>query len=334
MFVMTSDIRIGNFAAIRPSEVEWRCSVSDFTDTCTVRLPLSTHVLATQPPTPVDVLMTRGTVVRQEVQRCEFAKGDRVSVRLGYDGNNREVFRGFVHRVNFGAMLELECEGYSWQLRDRSITKSYRRTTARQMLRDLVAGTDIRLSDRIDDIPLENVTLQNANGLKVLEWFQKECCCRVFFDFDTLYVGASQYALQKPEVRLRLGWNTVEDRELKKNMGEDVVINIVSKDSTGRVSRLAPSGRAAADVKEVKARAGLPGDFLRRALDEMQQDEDARGYEGTVVLFLAPHVEKGYVVQVEDARFPERTGRYFVEEVGGSFGSDGGRQTIKLKNYG
>ena len=335
MFIMTADIRIGGFAAIRPAEVEWRCSVADFTDTCTVRLPLSPYVRTTRPATGVKELMTRDTVPRSSVDRCEVRKGDPVSVRLGYGGDNREVFRGFVRRVNLGGLLEVECEGYSYPLRDKYVTRSYRRTTARQMLRDLVAGTGIRLSDRIDDIPLENVTLQNVNGLKVLEWFQKECCCRVFFDFDTLYVGVSQYALQKPEVRLRPGWNTVEDREMKQDTGDDVVINIVSKDSAGRVSRRSPAGRAAAaDVKEVKVRAGLPEDFLRRALAEMQADEDAQGYEGSLTLFLQPHVEKGCVAVVDDRRFPERSGRYFVQEVKGTFGPGGGRQEIKLKYYG
>lgn len=332
---MTSDIRIGGFAGIRPAEVEWRCSLSDLADTCTIRLPLSSYVRTTRPGTEIKQLMTRDTVPHVTVERCEFHKGDRVSVRLGYNSENREVFRGFVRSVNLGKLMVLECEGYSWLLKDRYITRSYEKTTAREILQDLVDGTGIRLSERIDHLPLDNVTLRNANALKVLEWFRKECCCRVFFDFDTLYVGASQYALQKPEVTIRPGWNTAEDNDLRQDTGEDVVINIVSKDSKGNVSRQIPAGRrAAGNVKEVSVRNGLPADFLRRALAEMQDDEDADGYKGTLTLFLEPPVEKGCTALVKDFRFPERSGRYFVEAVEGLFSPSGGRQTIKLKYYG
>lgn len=334
---MTSDIRIGPFAAIRPAEVVWRCSVSDFIDTCTIRLPLASYVKTVEPVTEVQELMRRDTVPRSTVVGCDFHEGDKVDVRLGYDGDNHRVFRGFVRRINMAETLEMECEGYAWQLRDRYITKSYRTTTARQILKDLVAGTDIKLSDRIDNIPLEKVTLKNAGGLNVLEWFQKECACRVFFDFDTLYVGASQYALQKPEVVLRPGWNTAEDSELKKSVSEDVRINIVEKDSKGKKKKTTAEGRETArysSAKEVNVRAGLPSDFLRKAVGEMQADENAKGYEGALTLLLDPHVEKGYVCKVKDRRFPERSGSYFVEEVAGTFNTGGGRQKIKLKNYG
>lgn len=334
MFVMTSDIRIGIYRAVRPSEVTWECSLGNFTDRCSVTLPLSPYVETTVPPTEGGTGMRRGTVRVSSVTECLFREGDAVDVRLGYGGENGRVFAGFVKSVVMGEALTLECEGYSWLLKERSFKKSYKETSVRQLLADLTEGTEIRLSERIDDIRLENVTFNNATGLQVLEWLQKECACRVFFHFDTLYAGASQYSIDNGEISIRLGWNTVSADGLKKDTSESVQINLVEKDDKGTVRRVKSEGRRYSEVKEIKVRHGLQNDYLRRAVKEMQEDEDAKGYEGEVTLFMKPLALKGMVCNVTDPRFPERGGQYFIEGVRGSFGSGGGRQTIRLKNYG
>lgn len=334
MFVMTADIQIGRYRGIRPAEVTWRCSAGNFTDTCTVTLPLSAYVKTTQPVSDGAVDARLDTVRVSAVTSCLFKAGDPVRVRLGYNGNNNRVFEGFVQRVNMADGLMLECEGYSSQLRDLRFRKSYRETTLRQILADLTQDTDIRLSDRIDTLALTNVTFDNATGIQVLEWLQKECACRVFFNFDTLYAGASQYTVDNGSIDIRLGWNTVSADELKRDISEDVQINIVEKNAKGTVKRTREESRKYRDVKEVRVRQGLDAGYLRRALRELQEDENARGYKGAVTLFLEPCALKGMVCNVTDRRFPERNGRYFIEEVEGSFGSGGGRQKIKLKNYG
>lgn len=334
MFVMTADISIGRYRAIRPAVVTWRCSVGDFADECRVVLPLSSYVKTTEGSTEGGTLMRREGVRVMSVTECMFGRGDAVTVRVGYDGRNNRVFMGFVRRVDMGATLTLECEGYSWLLNDVTFTRSYQRTSVRQILADMTAGTPIRLSDKIDDVILDNVTFDRARGIQVLEWLQKECACRVYFNFDELYAGASQYAIDTGEMDLRLGWNTVSEEELKRDVSEDVQINIVEKDSAGSVKRVRDESRKYSATKEIRVRSGMDTGYLRRALKELQEDEDARGYEGGVTLFLEPYALKGMVCNVTDGRFPERSGKYFVEEVKGSFDSSGGRQTIKLKNYG
>lgn len=334
MLVMSSDIRIGVYRAMRPSEVTWECSLGSFTDRCRVTLPLSSYVETTVPPTDGGTDMRRDTVRVSSVTECLFREGDAVDVRLGYGGENGRVFAGFVKSVVMGEALTLECEGYSWQLRDAKFRRAYRSTTVRQILADLTEGTDIRLSDRIDDIEIKEVTFNTATKLQVLEWLQKECACRVFFHFDTLYAGASQYSIDNGGISIRLGWNTVSADGLKKDTSESVQINLVEKDDKGTVRRVKSEGRRYGEVREVKVRHGLQNDYLRRVVKEMQDDEDAKGYEGEVTLFMQPPALKGMVCDVTDPRFPERGGQYFIEGVRGSFGSGGGRQTIRLKNYG
>lgn len=334
MFILTSDITIGGYRAMQPASVEWQCSVTDITDTCTIVLPLSSYVSTTDAETPADVLMYRDTVRLSSVDKCMFHSGDSVVVRLGYDNDNRTVFSGFVRRIDMGDALSVVCEGYASLLADKYFTKSFRTTTLRDILAYITAGTPIKLSPKIDTLKLDNVTFNNASGLKIIEWLQKECACRVCFYGDTVYAGASQYAVNTGSVSLRLGWNTMSAEELKKDTEEAVQINIIEKNQAGTVKRTKSEAGRYSSVREVKVRAGMPAEFLRRALAEMQEDENSKGYEGSVTAFLQPYAEKGMKCTVADPRFPERSGVYFIEEVKGSFSASGGRQTLKLKNYG
>lgn len=324
MFVMTSDIRIGSHR-VKPNAVKWKCGVSNFTDTCTITLPLSIY-------TTTDGMITE---TADNAQCVVFKEGMPVDVSLGYDGKNTRRFLGFVCRINYATPLSIECEGYSWQLRKVRFTKSYKSTTAKQILQDLTTGTDIKLSKAIPNIPLKNVWFKDCPGIKVLEWFQKECLCAVFFDFDTLYVGASKFGIDKASEKLRLGWNTVQDNELKKSMSDaNVQINIVAKDSAGTIKRTKSAERKYTTTKDVKVRAGLPVDYLKKVADEMQTSENFQGYQGSVTCFLVPSFEKSMVADITDNRFPDRNGKYLVEAIDGSYSSSGGRQKLTLKNYG
>jgi hypothetical protein len=268
-------------------------------------------------------------------KRTVFKEGDKVEVLLGYDGNNTRRFKGFIKRINYAKPLVLECEGYNYQLKDKIFNKSYKSITVRQILTDLIVSTDIQLSDAIPHIPLKNVVFKNCPGLKVLEWFQKECLLSVYFDFNSLYVGASKYGIKKPRQKLRLGWNTVDDNELKKDTVEsNVIIHVVEKSSTGTVKRTKSDQKKYSTTKDVKARSGMPDAVLKEIANNLQKTENFSGYKGEINCFLEPHFDNGYVAEIIDKRFPDRNGSYFVESVDGSFDSGGGRQKITLRYYG
>ena len=335
---MTSDIQITHtspsgvkttFKNIKPSAVKWKVSVSNFTDTCEITLPLFPYLTSTG---------TNSTVFseRADSGNTVFHEGDYVEVRLGYYAIDEHLFfKGFIKRINYAQPLVLECEGYSYQLKDIIFNKSYKKTTFKQVLNDLIKGTDIILSNFVPDVSLSNLTFKNVPGLKMLEWFQKECLCAVNFDFNELYVGASKYTVPKPTEKLRIGWNTVADKELKKDESDTkVIINLVEKSSTGTVKRTKSEQKRYDNVKEVKVRPGLPDVFLRTVAAELQKLENYRGYKGSVTAFLMPFFDKGYGCEIIDGKFPDRAGKYFVESVEGSFDSGGGRQKLTLIYYG
>lgn len=337
MFLMRADIEVVNnsggnitrFRGIKPTAVKWLSSVKNFADTCSITLPLTPYLTNTGNNNTIfsPSATPQGNTV--------FHEGDSVEVSLGYNYDLQRRFKGFIKRINYAQPLVLECEGYSYQLKDVMFTKSYKTATIRQVLQDLIVNTDIKLSEYIPEVTLRNLTFKSVPGLKMLEWFAKECLCVVYFEEDTLFVGASRYAIPHPTHKLHIGWNTVEDKELKKDNGDTkLTINLLEKSPKGEVKHTKSEQRRYGNIKEVKVRAGLPDSFLKGVATELQKQEDYKGYKGNITAFLIPAFGKGYVCQITDKRFPDREGKYFVESVEGSFDERGGRQKLTLIYYG
>lgn len=324
MFVMTSDIQVGKYK-VKPHSVKWRSSVLSIIETSTIALPRATYLKN-------NLNATEDNTVKRSVV---FNEGDKVVVNLGYDGKNTQRFIGFVKRINQTDRLEIECEGYNYQL-PKAFSKSYASTTVKDILTDLIQGTDIKIDQSTADVKVSNVRFKNATGLQVLEWIQKELHLAVYFSFDSLYVG-TLYGRRKGKKKLRVGWNTVDDKDFKQRRTEEnVLIQLVDKNSKGSVKKTKSDERKYSQTKEVKIKAGLDEALRKQIANDLQARENYRGYEGSILCFLVPDIEKSDVVELENKRFSERSGQFFAETIEGSFDSNGGRQKVTLNyfNYG
>jgi len=324
-FYLTSDITIGEYKGIKPSSVKWKTDVNTFVDSCVITLPRRTHLVNEYKDETWDF-----NADSQKSKKYAFKEGDKVSVYLGYNKRNVKRFEGFVRNVKMGIPVELECEGYAYQLYDVIFNKTYRKISVKQLLKDLITGTDIVLSSEIPDIPLTNVRFKNATGIQVLEWLKNECKLAVYFNFNELFVGTLFGKVQKT-AKIAIGWNTVSDDDFqKKKVDKTVQIVIKEKNQKGEVKKTKPDEKKYSDEKELKIKAGIPSQFLKQIANRLQTKENYKGYEGNIQLFLEPYVNKGMRMDVNGYRFPEKSGSYFVEAISGDFGTGGGRQTATL----
>lgn len=319
---MTSNIQVGRYT-VKPHSVKWRTGVMHLIETCTIALPRASYMKNELNVTEDNT--KSGSVV--------FKEGDPIDVALGYDTRNVMRFKGFVKRINQTERLELECEGYNYQL-PKVFSKSYASTTLKAILTDLIEGTDIKLSDKMAEVKVASVRFKNATGLQVLEWIKKELHLAVYFDFQTLYAG-TLYGWRKDTIKLRLGFNTVDDKDFKqRKTDKNVLIQLVAKDSKGSTKKTKSDERKYSQTKEVKIKAGLDSEIMKKIANDLQNRENYKGYEGSITCFLEPVVQKSNVIDVDSPRFPEKSGLYFVENVEGSFDANGGRQKVTLNYFG
>lgn len=320
-FYLTSSITIGNYKNIKPNKVTWKTDVGNFVDTCTITLPRRTHMINENPDKTLDL---EGRKIYQ------FKEGDKVEVLLGYNNKNEKRFSGFIRRVKMGIPVELECEGYASQLYDIIFNKTYSIVTVKQLLKDLTAGTDIKLSNEIPEIPLKNIRFKNATGIQILEYLKKEVSLAVYFNFDELFVGTVFGKVQK-RINVKIGWNTVKDDDFqKRKVDKNLKIVVREKNAKGEVKRTKSDLKKYDNEKDVKIKADIPANFLKEIVNRLQTQEDYKGYEGNIQLFLVPYANKGMVIELNGGMYPEKTGDYFIQSVQGEFGMSGGRQTVQL----
>ena len=317
---MQSNIAIGAFKPIKPHSLTWKRSLDNYSDTATIKVPGMARLRCSD---------NQYTAVNAaEV----FQEGMAVKAYAGYNGVQQLRFQGFIRRINFTIPVQIECEGYSYLLRKKEgYTNSYKNTTAKQILSDLIAGTVIKLSGDIPDIPLQNIYFKNVKGTDVLDYLKDKCLLTIYFNNEVLYCGLKMTEVKKT-VKLRLGWNVIKDDELKFEAGKELAtVNIQIEKRNPDGSKIkAKHGQKDGSVKILKVRHITDEASLATIAAEERKKLVYRGYEGMITCFATPVIEPGMAVNIYDSRYPQRTGQYFVEAVDGSFTTGGGRQKIKI----
>ena len=324
MFRMTSTVFVEGFKnTIKPNSISWKKSITDYSNTATIKLPA------------IAMLKKNGEEYDRIETGLQFREGLEVTIGCGYDGVYYRRFKGFIRQIKPNVPLEIECEGYSYHIRKiQSFNKSYPAgTKMRKILDDLVKDTPVKLHPKIPRVIIESpVNFSGKSGIQVLDWFKEKMLMTVYFDDEFLYVGL-KYANFKRTIKLRLGWNVVEDNDLKFNPRKELTevnISLSTKQKDGK-TQYADDKSKGKGGKEIKMGVRVDKDTLKRIYDDQRRKLLNRGYEGSLTAFLIPFAEPSMAVQIEDPKYPERSGRYFIEAVEGEYGPGGGRQKIKIE---
>lgn len=330
MFIMTADIKIGPFKPVKPHSLNWESGIANYSNKATIKLPA------------IAFLKCNDNNSYEKVDTAQqFEEGMKVECKCGYNGNNKTVFKGFLRRINFTTPLELECEGYSYQLRQKKrITKVYRKGTyLKTVLEELIQGTDIKLFEKNPSIKIEsNAIFRNVSGVQILDWIKEKLLQTVYFKNEVLYCGLRETETIE-QVKFRLGWNVIKDNDLKFTINKEYAeVNITLaarvKDGTYKKKkgkRPKPIIKDGA-TKYKRLSVALDEATIARTAEQERKKLTNIGYEGSITTFAEPYVEMGMGAHIYDLRYPERTGIYFIESVSGEFGPNGGRQKIKIGN--
>lgn len=317
-FVLISDITIGPYSGVKVNDCRITKSMFSYVDKAIIKLPV-TAVLKR-----ADVNETYSAETAKEI-----TEGMKVLVKLGYNGELKEEFEGFVARVNYASPCEIECEGYSYLLRKKRYLKSFKNTTLLKVLEYLVDGTGITLSSLIPSMSLRKWVMNSQSGTEVLEELKKVLKVDAFFTGKELYVGL-QYLKPKAETKYRLGWNTIKDADLKlrEAKNQEVIINVKGKKADG--TKVTASFGEKGEIKQVNTHFVEDKKTLDAIAESMQKKISYTGYEGKLKAFLQPYCEPGYSANIEDKKYPDRSGVYIVTGTEVTYGMTGARRTVDI----
>lgn len=301
---MNAHIAIGAYEFRYVHRVTVESSWKTLADTCTIELPN----------------------VAGQLEKA-IRPGDAVVVRLGYDGVYAEDFRGYVSSVAPGTPVRIECMDELWTLRQRSITKSWRSTTVGEVLRELVPGAVLRVPEvTLAPFRLDRVTV--ADALQVLK---DQYGLAVFFRGPELYAGLPYGIDSPPEVyRYHTQRNVASFGSLEYRRAEDVKVKVKAVSIRPDNSRLELElGDSDGELHTLT--------FYGLSLAELRQQAEERigllkfdGYKGSFTAFGFPNAQHSGVVDLTDGRYPERGGRYYIDDVKVTYGPGGYRRDITL----
>lgn len=327
MFVLNSEITIGTFKIKGVHDVRIKRSLKSYINTAFVKLP------------SIAVISKKDGTKEKVITGKQFKDGDLVTIKLGYNGKLYEEFKGFVKRRNLNMPLEVECEGYSYQLRNNNPQGFWTKANASTILKEAIKGTDITL--KIDqDIELLNVkTNKECTGADLLDLVlkaSKGALNAFFIEPTVLWIGfvylpagdALKDALQQPQVKYRLGYNVEKDNNLRERVPVDVVINILNrtaKRDRGAAPKPVLTGKQKTIIANHISDAGK-----KNVEESLVTKESYTGYEGTIRAFLFPLCYPGYKAFIKDTRYKERDGSYLVESIEVLFGQNGARRVIEI----
>lgn len=348
MFVLNSDISIGQFVNVWVHDVSIKKSIFEYVDKAVIKLPISARIKNKNQNADNTIIKT--------VQTAEqFKAGDPVEIKLGYNGSLNTEFIGFVRRINFTSPLEVECEGYSYQLRIKTYQKTFKHAQLLDILKYLVEGTDIELDEKnIPGFVIDKLCLTGCNGCQALEEIKKisHDIVRIFFSGKRLWAGllylnatgtVDKYPT-KETVKYRLGWNVIKDNNLKLRQSDGDVVMIyegIKKDGSKetalvngkvhtRAKKIVQTSGGVGLHKTVRTTAVTDAGTLKNMALAAQYKFNYDGYEGKITAFLQPYCEPAYMAFIEDLKYPERNGLYNVESVEVSYGMKGARRIVGI----
>jgi len=330
MFALISDITMGEYSMVKAHEVKIEKSIYSYVDTALIKLPITA------------IIKESGIASYTQDTAKQFKEGDKITIKLGYNGVLKNEFDGFIVRINIASPLEIQCEGYSYQLRKNNYSKNFYKTTLLDILQFLIKGTDIILDvANIPHFPIDKLIIFKKSGTDVLMMIKELSfeTIKIYFTRNLLTAGLRDLKI-KGDVEYRIGWNTInEDKLSKREAGNDVfIVNFTGLKNDGSMVKATTTSKIS--TSQISENKHLYKNFSSHQITDysslklMSDAENSKlsynGYEGKLLCFGVPYCEPGYRAILKDDKYEERGGNYLVVTTEVVYGMNGFRRTVEI----
>lgn len=314
MFAMDFDITIGSFRLTTLESVVVTCSVENLADTATITLPGAAY--------------NRALEIESKIK-----EGDPVRIRFGYDANLQELpveFEGYVESIaTDDGSIKINCEDEIYKFRKDLKNVVLSSVSVKQLLEHVIkelGGFELSCDY---DFKYDKFTIYEATGFDVLKKVQEETRANIYLKGKTLHVHP-QYAEIGKEVICDFAVN-IEKSELKYKDARKrkFIATIEGTDAKGKTVKVT-KGTPGGDKFTLK----LPGVSDKATLERRAEEElkirAYSGYEGNFTGWLLPRIEPTDVVELRDADYEYKTGKYYVVAVATTFAAGGGSRKVTI----
>lgn len=319
MFTLCSEITIGGKSMGGVHDVTVKRSIYTPGATAVLQVP-ATAVLKQQGEPPANVETAR-----------QIKPGDRVEIKLGYDGRPRPEFRGYVRHIVMQTPLRIECEDEFYATRSRTVKLPGGTTTLRDLLE--LCGLDVGYAE---ELPIRNFNVggkSRTTVARVIEALGAAYGLNLFFDLDGKFHACWQGNYRTKTVCYELRRNVIDDSSLRYPDPTDrkIQVKVVSFQKDGTKKEVT-EGEASGDNKGTVVTRHFYGITDTKTLQAIAKSELLRqnSCEGSITTFLVPFAEPGMLATIDDPVYKEKGGDYGIESVETTFSRSGARRKVEL----
>ena len=296
-----------------------KCSITtgweDLTDMATLEIPRNIQ----WPKDPNG----KSTTLKHWIRR-----GDQVEIQLGYDGNLRQEFIGYVSDVEADIPVKIHLQDLMWKLKQVQAAYSSRNAHLPTMMAEIIPDD---LGITVDAADASIGAFRTTKGETVAQVLSrlKDAGIYSYFKGSTLVVGQI-YLDDQGTVNYGFQDNIIKNN-LKYQVADDVLIRVVATSTLTNGQKIEVEvGDEDGDVQklsyfniedEATLRELALSDLARLRVD---------GYEGSLSTFGRPYVQHGYVASLNDNEYPDRAGDYYIDRVKTTWSSGGFRRKVTL----
>lgn len=329
MFVLSSHIEIGKLTFDFVTNVEIISSWKTGTDTAKITLPRKVWIKNGPKEDPAK------DGILQHIKQ-----GDRVTIKLGYDGDLRQEFEGFVSSIKPDVPLEIFCEDYMYYLKRVTVSENKKNISLEELVKFFVSDYDKERNKETDpakrwpeiavNVPQKTMigsfTGKGKTISQALEDLKNEGIYS-FFRGNTLHVGFQAEFARGEQYKFGFQENIISN-DLTYRLTKDIKIKIHAISNMPNGDKIEVEVGDKDGNTQTMTRYNYDKERLEKAANDLLKSQKRDGYNGSFTTF-GVRIEHGDTVLLVDDEYPERTEQaYEVDTVITTFGEKGFRRKI------
>lgn len=264
--------------------------------------------------------------------KLPIKRGDKITVKLGYNGLLKTRFVGYIRTVDAKKPIKILCEDGMFLLKTvETKKKGYKKVTLKELITDLLAGTGIPFELVDGDIPLGSYRMLKDTVAEELNEMKSKYGLRAYFrtinGISKLYVGLGYPFDNRRNESFIYGKNLISE-DFVYRIAEDVKIKVkaISIDDKNKRTEVEVGDKDGELYTVYHDNIGM--DELRIFAESELKRFKTTGFKGSFETFGEPFVNKCDIAHIEAS--DNNKGDFLIKKLEVNFGMNGYRQKIEI----
>ena len=290
--------------------------VSTLTDTCEIQLPKK--------------IKWQEAVAKNG--KPPIKRGDKITIKLGYDGDLQTRFTGFIRSVDAKVPITIKCEDGMFVLKSHKVKpKAFKNASLHEIVSYLLEGTSIQFQLMDKNIKVGNWRLTKTHASEELQELKEKMMLSSYFrrinGESILYIGLAYPLDNRKKVKFMHGKNII-DENFEYRDKEDIRVRCEAQSFNAKNKKVTYEyGDKDGDLIKIRI-DGLTENELKKYAIEAVERYKQSGFKGSFETFGQPEVSKCDMVEIHAS--DGNSGVYLVKKLEIEFGTNGYRQKIEL----